>query len=69
MLPRSFLKCSAINKQCVRSLMLHEHHGVRLLQQAGINVPPFGVGKTAEEAFDQAKKIGKTILLNQYSIV
>jgi succinyl-CoA synthetase beta subunit len=38
--------------------MLHEHHGIRLLEQAGINVPPFGVAKSAEEALEQAKKIG-----------
>lgn len=39
--------------------MLHEHHGIRLLQQAQINVPPFGVAKSADEAYEQAKKIGK----------
>ncbi|KAI6191608.1 Succinate--CoA ligase [ADP-forming] subunit beta, mitochondrial [Aphelenchoides bicaudatus] len=59
MLPRSFLRSTAVTKQCIRGLMLHEHHGIRLLQQAQINVPPFGVAKTAEEAYEQAKKIGK----------
>jgi succinyl-CoA synthetase beta subunit len=47
-----------VTKQCVRGLMLHEHHGVRLLQKARINVPPFGVAKSADEAFEQAQKIG-----------
>lgn len=45
--------------------MLHEHHGVRLLQQSQINVPPFGVARTAEEALEQAKKIGLNLKLNK----
>jgi len=58
MFNRSFLQYSAVTKQCVRNLNLLEHHGVRLLQQAQINVPPFGVAKSAEEAQAVAKKIG-----------
>ncbi|KAK0404735.1 hypothetical protein QR680_017601 [Steinernema hermaphroditum] len=42
----------------VRNLMLQEHHGMTLLSRENINVPPYGVAKTAEEAFEAAKKIG-----------
>lgn len=41
-----------------RTLMLQEHHGMALLRLENINVPPFGVAKTAEEAKEQAIKIG-----------
>ncbi|KAK6047023.1 ATP-grasp domain protein [Cooperia oncophora] len=42
----------------VRTLMLQEHHGMAILQKEDINVPPFGVAKTAEEAREHAKRIG-----------
>ncbi|KJH47103.1 succinate-CoA ligase, beta subunit [Dictyocaulus viviparus] len=38
--------------------MLQEHHGIALLQRENINVPPFGVARSAEEAKEQAQKIG-----------
>jgi succinyl-CoA synthetase beta subunit len=38
--------------------MLQEYHGMALLNKEGIKVPPFGVARSAEEARDQAKKIG-----------
>lgn len=38
--------------------MLQEHIGISLLEKCGINVPPNGVAKSPEEAFEQAKKIG-----------
>ncbi|VDO79949.1 unnamed protein product [Haemonchus placei] len=41
-----------------RTLMLQEHHGMAILQKENINVPPFGVAKTAEEARAQAERIG-----------
>lgn len=41
--------------------MLQEHHGVRLLKEANINVPPYGVAKTPEDAERIAAEIGKTI--------
>ncbi|CAD6185336.1 unnamed protein product [Caenorhabditis auriculariae] len=41
-----------------RTLMLHEHHGMKLLQDNDIKVPPFGVAKDAEAAEKQAKAIG-----------
>ncbi|KAI6209468.1 Succinate--CoA ligase [ADP-forming] subunit beta, mitochondrial [Aphelenchoides besseyi] len=58
MFQRQILRCTKLTKQCVRGLNLHEHHGVGLLQKAGVNVPPFGVAATPEEALEQAKKIG-----------
>jgi acyl-CoA synthetase (NDP forming) len=59
-----------ITKQCVRGLMLHEYHGVKLLQNAQINVRPFEAAKTADEAFEQAKKIGElnSIRINESTI-
>ncbi|CAI4233255.1 unnamed protein product [Auanema sp. JU1783] len=41
-----------------RNLMLHEHHGMSVLQKEDIKVPPFGVARSAEQAKDQARKIG-----------
>lgn len=41
-----------------RTLMLQEHHGVRLLKEASINVPPYGVAKTPEDAERIAAEIG-----------
>lgn len=63
----SFLYCFdlppfQITKQCIRRLMLHEHHGVRLLQEAQINVPPFGVARSAQEAYERAKEIGEILI-------
>ncbi|VDM25680.1 unnamed protein product [Toxocara canis] len=42
----------------VRTLMLHEHHGMDLLSKEQIRVPPFGVASTTDEVFDAARKIG-----------
>ncbi|KAH7719875.1 succinyl-CoA ligase subunit beta [Aphelenchoides avenae] len=55
---RQFLSCAKVAQQSVRTLMLQEHHGMGLLSQAGIKVPPFGVAKSAEEALQRAKEIG-----------
>ncbi|KAK5986169.1 Succinyl-CoA ligase beta subunit [Trichostrongylus colubriformis] len=41
-----------------RTLMLQEHHGMAILQKENINVPPFGVARTADEARKQAERIG-----------
>ncbi|CAB3399957.1 unnamed protein product [Caenorhabditis bovis] len=41
-----------------RNLMLHEHHGMSILQNHDIKVPPFGVAKDANQAAEVAKKIG-----------
>ncbi|VDL75064.1 unnamed protein product [Nippostrongylus brasiliensis] len=38
--------------------MLQEHHGMAVLKGEKIRVPPFGVAKTAEQARDEAQKIG-----------
>ncbi|VDK53026.1 unnamed protein product [Anisakis simplex] len=42
----------------VRTLMLHEHHGMSLLEKQQIRVPPFGVASDTDEVFEAAKKIG-----------
>uniref|UniRef100_A0A914WJQ3 Succinate--CoA ligase [ADP-forming] subunit beta, mitochondrial n=1 Tax=Plectus sambesii TaxID=2011161 RepID=A0A914WJQ3_9BILA len=41
-----------------RTLMLQEFHGMGVLQGAQINVPPFGLARSAEEAAEQARRIG-----------
>lgn len=43
----------------VRTLMLHEHHGMDLLSKEQIRVPPYGVATTGDEVFEAAKKIGQ----------
>ncbi|CAD5229613.1 unnamed protein product [Bursaphelenchus okinawaensis] len=58
MFSKTFLRSSKTLRTSVRTLMLHEHCGVGLLQKAGINVPPFGVATSAEEAYEKAKSIG-----------
>uniref|UniRef100_A0AC34Q431 Succinate--CoA ligase [ADP-forming] subunit beta, mitochondrial n=1 Tax=Panagrolaimus sp. JU765 TaxID=591449 RepID=A0AC34Q431_9BILA len=59
MLQRTLLKTyGKLAKQSVRSIMLQEHHGMKLLEQENIRVPANGVAKTPDEAYDQAKKIG-----------
>lgn len=52
------LEKAALKKEARRALSLQEHCGYSLLSEAGIKVPPFGLAKSAEEAFEQAKKIG-----------
>uniref|UniRef100_A0A915D9Q2 ATP-grasp domain-containing protein n=1 Tax=Ditylenchus dipsaci TaxID=166011 RepID=A0A915D9Q2_9BILA len=47
-----------INQTQKRMLSLQEHCGMTLLSSSGIKVPPYGVAKSAEEAYEQAKKIG-----------
>ena len=39
-------------------MMLQEHHGMKLLDNANIKVPPHGVARSGDEAMEQAKKIG-----------
>ena len=59
MLRKQFLgTTNNLLKQQIRTLMLQEHIGISLLEKAGIKVPPNGVAKSADEAFEQAKKIG-----------
>ncbi|CAP35184.1 Protein CBR-SUCA-1 [Caenorhabditis briggsae] len=41
-----------------RNLMLHEHHGMKILQDYEIKVPPFGVAQDATTALNEAKRIG-----------
>lgn len=41
---------TALNKQPVRHLNVHEHISYSLLNEAGIPTPKFGVAKTADEA-------------------
>lgn len=44
--------------------MLQEHTGISLLEKSGVKVPPNGVAKSAEEAYEQAKKIGNFLNLS-----
>ncbi len=41
-----------------RTMMLQEHSGMDLLTSHQIAVPPYGLARTADEAFEQAKHIG-----------
>lgn len=45
-----------------RTMMLQEHHGMTLLTNNGIAVPPYGLAHTPDEAYQQAKHIGLYIL-------
>ncbi|KAL3119555.1 hypothetical protein niasHT_010141 [Heterodera trifolii] len=45
-------------RQQIRTLMLHEHSGMALLTGNGIRVPPCAVARTADQAFEEANKIG-----------
>jgi hypothetical protein len=55
---QKFFKIAMSAKQPIRTLMLQEHNGMSVLQDNGVRVPPFGVAKSAEEAYQQANKIG-----------
>ncbi|KAF5276959.1 hypothetical protein FQR65_LT16123 [Abscondita terminalis] len=50
-------KLWGLQLQQSRNLNVHEHISYTLLSQAGINVPNFGVAKTAEEAKEIAEKL------------
>uniref|UniRef100_A0A0N5B0K9 Succinate--CoA ligase [ADP-forming] subunit beta, mitochondrial n=1 Tax=Syphacia muris TaxID=451379 RepID=A0A0N5B0K9_9BILA len=49
------MKLSTTN---ICKMLLKEHQGMKLLSEAHIPVPPYGVGRTADEIFEEAKKIG-----------
>ncbi|CAG9533690.1 unnamed protein product [Cercopithifilaria johnstoni] len=44
--------------RAVRKLSLKEHQGISLLKQAGIPVAPFGVSRSANELYEEARRIG-----------
>ncbi|XP_058802822.1 uncharacterized protein LOC131670862 [Phymastichus coffea] len=48
---------STRNGEQRRFLNIHENQAYTLLKSAGIPTPPFGVAKTADEAFEIAKKL------------
>ncbi len=50
-------------------MRLHEHEAARLLQQAGIPVPPFAVAKTPEEAVAALEKVGLPVVLKAQVLV
>uniref|UniRef100_A0A915D997 Succinate-CoA ligase subunit beta n=1 Tax=Ditylenchus dipsaci TaxID=166011 RepID=A0A915D997_9BILA len=54
----SFPGRNLVHQYQKRMVSLHEHCGITLLSSFGIKVPPHGVAKSADEAFDQAKRIG-----------
>uniref|UniRef100_A0AC35TRG9 Succinate--CoA ligase [ADP-forming] subunit beta, mitochondrial n=1 Tax=Rhabditophanes sp. KR3021 TaxID=114890 RepID=A0AC35TRG9_9BILA len=41
-----------------RTMMLQEHHAMKLLQDNNITVPEFGVARTGDEAYELTKKLG-----------
>lgn len=47
-----------IGAQQVRNLAVHEHISMKILQDAGVPVPIFGVANTPKEARAAAEKIG-----------
>jgi succinyl-CoA synthetase beta subunit len=49
-----------LQQQQKRFLNIHEYLSVQLLREYGINAPKGEVAKTPEEAYDIAKKLGKT---------
>lgn len=49
---------TSILKQNVRTLMLQEYTGMSLLSKSGCKVPPFGVATNADDAYNEAMKIG-----------
>jgi len=38
--------------------MLQEYNGMTVLSENNVRVPPFGIATSAEEAYNQAVKIG-----------
>jgi hypothetical protein len=44
--------------QSARTLMLQEYNGMTVLSENNVRVAPFGIATSAEEAFQQAMKIG-----------
>lgn len=44
--------------QQIRDLSIHEHHSMKLLQEAGILIPQGGVARTPEQAYEIASTMG-----------
>ncbi|KAM3727895.1 Succinate--CoA ligase [ADP-forming] subunit beta [Dirofilaria immitis] len=53
-----FLKTCKALLPTIRRLSLKEHQGISLLKQASIPVAPFGVSRSANELYEEARKIG-----------
>lgn len=55
----SKVKCSSLQSYVPqRNLNLHEHISLKLLGDAGVKVPKFGVAKTPDEALQAAENLG-----------
>ncbi|VDD86981.1 unnamed protein product [Enterobius vermicularis] len=50
--------CKKLSANSVRNLMLKEHQGFKILSEAEVPVPPYGVANSPEGAYEHAKKIG-----------
>lgn len=53
-----FVFVKVVSNQSVRTLMLQEYSGMTVLSENNVRVPPFGLATSAEEAYQQAMKIG-----------
>ena len=54
--------------QQTRDLSIHEHHSMKLLQEAGILIPQGGVAKTPEQAYEIATTMGTYVYIHIYII-
>lgn len=52
------LGANGCQHQQTRDLSIHEHHSMKLLQEAGILIPQGGVARTPEEAYSIATTLG-----------
>ncbi|KAK2566505.1 Succinate--CoA ligase [ADP-forming] subunit beta [Acropora cervicornis] len=52
------LGANGCQHQQTRDLSIHEHHSMKLLQEAGILIPKGGVAKTPEQAYEIASTLG-----------
>ncbi|CAH3019150.1 unnamed protein product [Porites evermanni] len=57
LLPR-VLGANGCQHQQIRDLSIHEHHSMKLLQEAGILIPQGGVARTPEQAYEIASTMG-----------
>ena len=52
------LGANGCQHQQKRDLSIHEHHSMKLLQEAGIIIPQGGVARTPEQAYEIASTLG-----------
>ena len=60
---KKLIKCSSVAMVSQRDLNVHEHVGLEVLRDAGVNVPKFGVASSPEEA----RKVASEQLKGRFS--